>query len=470
MARKKNNFGIGSFIFGFILLVLISVIVLVWGVTTYDGPLDPAYVVEESPENMDDQPTDDGNRKFGDIIDEENSEEDTEEDTEEDSQDDLIENNAEMDSIVDSDVEDVQTEITETGSNVGRRMYKQYLNTEEQKVYEAVVHTLEQVRVDCKVEALNCRKDELNDILTNAIVGVYYDYPEFFWFNGGAKQYKWRGEDGNYNVEIDLTNYDYWQYVLNKQGYIDEVNAIAQSIAAEAAKQGSTYEKVKYVHDYLVTNAEYDYDALEELNNTVQKVSSQQSHTVYGCLVEKLCVCDGYSKTFQMIMNLIGIESEFAVGSAGGPHAWNYITLDGENYWMDVTWDDADRRDENGNMKYPEGVDYGYFCITSENLAVTHTVDSHFPTPECYATEYNFFHKENSYLENYNFDALSNAIEEQKDEQIISVKFGSNNEMKNALSDLFEKNYRFKELPVIGNEEFLYSYDERHGILTFLRE
>jgi len=153
---------------------------------------------------------------------------------------------------------------------------------------------------------------------------------------------------------------------------------------------------------------------------------------------------------------------------AGELHAWNYIVLDDENYWMDVTWDDYNRKDEAGNMTYPNGVDYAYFCITSDTLHETHTPNATFEIPQCDATKYNFFHHENSYLEEYSFDALTPGIEEQKDAQIISIRFGSKNAMDQAVQDLFTANYRYLELPYIGNREMMYSYDDMRNILMFL--
>ena len=168
-----------------------------------------------------------------------------------------------------------------------------------------------------------------------------------------------------------------------------------------------------------------------------------------------------------MIMNLLEIECEYIEGTAGGGHAWNYILLDGENYWMDVTWDDHDRKDEAGNQIYPNGTEYAYFCITSDTLYNTHTPDDTFAIPQCDATEYNFFYRENSYLETYSFEALAAGMEEQKSAQIMSFKFGSKEALEQAVSDLFTVNRRYWELPYTENRQMRYGCDNSRFILIF---
>lgn len=451
MARRRKNGSFAGFLFAFLLLFIISLIILVWGITTYDSSK-----MQQTTEEDEDLEKDD-NRQFGDIIKEQ---EDLEEQEEEKPEQETTEDD------LSADATQIEDDTKNEDAASYRRMYRQ-LSGEEQDIYEIVQRTLSEGGSICTIEKIYGNVETAQNKLIRAIDAVYYDYPEYFWFNHNSRWTYWDNGD-SLKVEVELYFYEYWEYVLNKKAYIDDVNEKAQEIANEASKLESTYDKVKYVHDYLVTYAEYDYVAYEEINQTVQRASNQQSHTVYGCLVSRLSVCDGYAKTFQMIMNLLGIEAEYIEGDADGPHAWNYIYLDGENYWMDVTWDDANRRNEDGSMAYPEGVDYGYFCITTNDLTKTHIPNNVFEVPECTATEYNFFYRENSYLQSYNFEEFCRALEEQNGEQIISVKFSSERELKVALDDLFNVNYRYMDLPGIGGKQFSYSYDEKQCILSLL--
>ncbi|MBR6594309.1 MAG: hypothetical protein IKK83_03905 [Clostridia bacterium] len=303
--------------------------------------------------------------------------------------------------------------------------------------------------------------DDFEDTIYDAFDALYYDFPEFFWLNGGWSCQASQAENINLvDISFEPGFYEYWSYTTDKDGYIDAALSEAKRIAAMAATVDGKFEKVKFVHDYLVVNAEYDYVCLEELNKTVQRASSQQSHTIYGCLVNKVCVCDGYSKSFQLIMNMLDIDCELVLGNAGGGHAWNYVVLDGEAYWMDITWDENEQADESGDLYAPHGANYDYFCVTDEHLYKTHTPEDTFKVPVCNATEYNFFHHENSYLESYSFDAVCDAVTEQAGSQIIHIRFATPSALDEALDELVQKG-RFEDAPgmkeLYRNTKFFYS-------------
>lgn len=328
-----------------------------------------------------------------------------------------------------------------------RNKYKE-LDSEEKRLYTAIRDGIAAGKGEIKIETDNY--DRSVDALYQAYDALYYDFPEFFWINGG-----WAcGGDysaGGYVITFKPMFYDYWEYTTDKKGYINDVITEAQRIAAMAATFTSDYEKVKFVHDYLVVNAEYDYVCLSEMNQTVQRASSQQSHTVYGCLVNKVTVCDGYTKTFQLIMSMLGIDAEYCEGDAGGGHAWNYVILDGDEYWIDITWDENELEGDDGRLLAPHGVNYDYFCVTDNKLYQTHTPDPDFAIPVCDSTEYNFFVYEKSDLATYDFSAVCTAIAEQNGAQIIHIRFGSNSELQRAIDDLVY-NDRYKNIPQIANK------------------
>lgn len=111
------------------------------------------------------------------------------------------------------------------------------------------------------------------------------------------------------------------------------------------------FEKEKAIHDYLVNNYSYD----QELN----------IFTIKGLLTNKEGVCQAYADTFQLFMNLMGIQCITQSGVAnGGGHAWNIIMLEGEWYNVDVTWDDP--------ISEKDILRYDYFNITDEQLSKDH--------------------------------------------------------------------------------------------------
>lgn len=113
----------------------------------------------------------------------------------------------------------------------------------------------------------------------------------------------------------------------------------------------SDYEKEVAVHDYLTGNIEYDPDVLE---GVVEASRDLESATAYGALVLGKGICYGYADSFQLLMDLLGIECITVDGTgnaSGNPHSWNMVCLDGLWYCVDVTWDDPSRgRPSHGNL------------------------------------------------------------------------------------------------------------------------
>ena len=73
MARRRKNGSFAGFLFAFLLLFIISLIILVWGITTYDSSK-----MQQTTEEDEDLEKDD-NRQFGDIIKEQEDLEEQEE-------------------------------------------------------------------------------------------------------------------------------------------------------------------------------------------------------------------------------------------------------------------------------------------------------------------------------------------------------------------------------------------------------
>lgn len=114
---------------------------------------------------------------------------------------------------------------------------------------------------------------------------------------------------------------------------INRVNQIADEIVSNAT--GSTYDKVKYVHDWIVDNVEYDNDDIESNDN------------IYGTFINKKVVCEGYAEGLKFMLDKLNIPCVLVYGdgydSSGNveAHAWNYVKMDdGKWYAVDPTWDD----------------------------------------------------------------------------------------------------------------------------------
>ncbi len=155
------------------------------------------------------------------------------------------------------------------------------------------------------------------------------------------------------------------QDVQAKKNYLSNVR---QTIVSQL--QGySDYDKVKYLHNWMVDNIKYD---------TTYK--REDIHNVYGAFKNKIVVCEGYARAFKYILDGLGIESVLISGSATNSsgdtenHAWNYVKLDGKWYAVDVTWDDPVIT---GGGELTNELRYQYFLKGSYEFFKNHEEDGY---------------------------------------------------------------------------------------------
>ena len=108
---------------------------------------------------------------------------------------------------------------------------------------------------------------------------------------------------------------------------LDAANELLCSI--RRAKSLSDLEKALLVHDALAATCEYGMD-----NDT-----GDIRFTAYGALVNRKAVCQGYAEAYAYLMTQLGITCGLCRSDILN-HAWNIIEIDGEEYHVDVTWDD----------------------------------------------------------------------------------------------------------------------------------
>ena len=211
---------------------------------------------------------------------------------------------------------------------------------------------------------------------------VLADHPEAFWVMS-SYTVKNNFHDGNY-------------LILYSKYSADELNTMFSQLADEIAPilsripdNASELMRETIIHDALVDGTAYDFEAAQADD------SSHDAFNVYGALVGKKAVCTGYAGAVKMLLNLVGIECRTAVGmSKNTGHMWNQVSIDGDWYNLDVTWDDSTT---DSDIQYSR---YSYFNITDERLARNHKTGSDYSEMKCEYTE------DEAYVttELYNFD------------------------------------------------------------------
>jgi hypothetical protein len=161
-----------------------------------------------------------------------------------------------------------------------------------------------------------------------------------------------------------------------------EIEAAAKKIMSAVTDDMDDYEKLKYFHDYLITNCETDASDSGDIF----------SATIYGTLIKKKALCEGYAKTFSYLCNLAGIENCLVSGVVTLPHMWNMVKLDDNWYHVDVTYDVPD---ENILFQHPDFISYQYFLVSDNVMKNDRTFDEVLFTPPPAKTEtLSYFYKE----------------------------------------------------------------------------
>ena len=188
-----------------------------------------------------------------------------------------------------------------------------------------------------------------------------YDHPEIFWIDisgttnlgVGYGQYFYTMTLRLQDAQAGTSSYNRYYRTHPDELKSDQAQMLAQAraVAKQAAELGTRYEQIAYIHDWLAANNRYNDTAAADLSRY------PLAHQAVSALVpdrEGGPVCDGYSKAFQLICDLLDIPCVCISGTGisggkAGSHMWNAVQMeDGKWYGVDVTWDDTDSKGGRG--------------------------------------------------------------------------------------------------------------------------
>ncbi len=114
-----------------------------------------------------------------------------------------------------------------------------------------------------------------------------------------------------------------------KVGFIDRwiANMTAHIVSEYTNENMPDAEKVKVLHDWIVNNTVYD----------LKDDDFPENHVDSSIFMDGIAVCEGYAKTYNLLLHEAGIETEY-VETIG--HAWNIVKVDRKYFHVDTTWDD----------------------------------------------------------------------------------------------------------------------------------
>ncbi|MBQ6067136.1 MAG: hypothetical protein IJK89_09970 [Clostridia bacterium] len=128
----------------------------------------------------------------------------------------------------------------------------------------------------------------------------------------------------------------------------------------------SDVQKALLLHDRLAVHCEYDRGVYTSAGPGVN------ARNIYGGLVERCAVCDGYTKTYIYLLRQVGIKSVMNRSDALN-HSWNIVYIGGKPYHVDVTFDDP-THDKTGRVAHDN------FLLSSAALYKTKHAASDYDT------------------------------------------------------------------------------------------
>lgn len=268
-------------------------------------------------------------------------------------------------------------ENTTTDTTIVSEDYKKYfynqLNSNAKSIYSQIVNNFDLLKAGDKTIDFSNDTADADTNFQTAWDALMLDNPNIFFINTSNITLQSKSDrkiwekTPKYSYKLMPKQgkkyyMDTWQTQDEVENAIKEVDEKAKDIIASA--KGSRYDKVKYIHDYIVDNAEYDNSDKKNNGN------------IYGLLIEKNAVCEGYAKAFQYLLDLLDIPNIIVYGEGINSnnnaeyHSWNYVQMDnGKWYAVDTTWDDPIVI---GNGRITEDIKHEYFLKGSDTFFNNH--------------------------------------------------------------------------------------------------
>ena len=184
--------------------------------------------------------------------------------------------------------------------------------------------------------------------IEKTVMAYSNDNPQVFWLCN-AYSYGYRSN------ETVLQLYSYLS-LDDCNAAIQKMDDKVQSIIGALPAGLSQFDREEYLYHTIVKSCSYNTAA-------AQNTSLWQAFTAYGALTDGNVVCEGYSRSMQLLCSYAGIPCTLIRGtSAGVGHMWDAVNIDGNWYHIDLTWCDGSQ---------PV---YNYFNITDKVISQTRSI------------------------------------------------------------------------------------------------
>lgn len=292
-------------------------------------------------------------------------------------------------------------------------------------------YTQEQVNEKIYKELAECKRKIVFDgvvsteMVQNAVYGARYDRPDIFWTGGFTVSTDY----STTTLECDSVNDLDEKTLAEMKADMDDA---LDKVVKEASGGATDFDKLLLLHDKLIEMCNYDYKAAKATDS--EDIGFAGSS--YGCLVEHNAVCEGYAQAFSLAAQKMGFECGMVCGMARNEkHAWNYVKIDGEYYWLDVTWDENATESESKYVPM-----HKFFMLDDSRFMKGRTVEEDVPfVPTCSSMDENYYVKNGLFLESYDFDQMNALMNEHRSDGGLDVMFADRDSYDEAVEDLMKK-------------------------------
>lgn len=257
--------------------------------------------------------------------------------------------------------------VAEAASKTGsaERFYYDQLSTNEKLAYDKLVWAMQRGEFKIDIGSLALDKNSMTRVqraIANELEPDVYPY--------GSENYDWYTM--TYYQSSGLAAYFVINYDARSSEYVgaqERFDKAAAEVLAQAKKKRSDYAKLKFIHDWLVSNTDY----------LAHSDSNYEPMYADGPIVRGRADCGGYAKAFKYLAQSLGIDCIMVIGSSEGAdtvnHAWNMVKLNGVWYNVDVTWDDMSYSGDNK-------IYYRYFLKGDNFFGISHIPVEGYTYPE----------------------------------------------------------------------------------------
>lgn len=169
---------------------------------------------------------------------------------------------------------------------------------------------------------------------------LYYDFPLF------AADGELKGVAGYKDGKLN------WSYTAGKEEHtklIGEFRQAVNTLLADVRPEQSEQLRAEIIYHAFCPLMTYDYRVLETRENV----------DAYYAYINHRGVCVTFATAYSQLLTQVGIENTLATGSDSGgvAHVWNTVTLGGQKYFCDPTYE----------LGYKQGTAFAYFGMTLED-------------------------------------------------------------------------------------------------------